>query len=429
MIKRVQYSSLGSYFFRSTGFETIPSVERIIREVCENGDTAVRKYTKMYDGVEIQNFKIDIRTAQKHILAMNPEKWKAVDQSISNVRQFTIKQKQQFACFEVELQPGVFTGQVINPVEKVGVYIPGGNYPLISSVIMSVVPAKVAGVKNISLCSPPGKDGAIHPDILALAGILNIDSVYSIGGAQAIAALAYGTETVEPVDLIVGPGNRYVTYAKKMVYGVVGIDFLAGPSEILIISDETGEADIIAADMIAQAEHDADASSMLLTTSADLADMVSAELEKQLKALPEPDIARASIDANGIIIVVDKIEQAIDFANCMAPEHLELIVGCSEKYKSMLTDFGSLFIGSNAAEIFGDYNSGLNHILPTNSAARYTGGLSVAKFLKFQTTLRMDEKGIQSLGRSAVIMAESENLNGHMRAVEIRNKKQTRQRN
>jgi histidinol dehydrogenase len=285
---------------------------------------------------------------------------------------------------------------------------------------MCCIPARVAGVKEISVFSPPTYNGSIHPAILVAADICQVEEIYRIGGIQSIAAMAYGTETIKKVDKIVGPGNQFVAAAKKLVYGAVGIDFIAGPTELLIIADDSANPAFIAADLLGQAEHDINAIPILITNSPELAEQVNQQIEKQLLDLATADIASQSLKNNGVIVLVDSIEEAISIANKKAPEHLELQAKNAEVYVDRLKNYGSLFIGSFSAEALGDYSSGLNHTLPTNGCARYTGGLSVRDFLKFQTTLEVKEEGLSAIGKTAIEFGRLEGLEGHARSVEIR---------
>ncbi|HDP98608.1 MAG TPA: histidinol dehydrogenase [bacterium] len=419
-MKIIRYAELSQEFFKYQEIEEIDSVKSIIADVKLLGDDAVRKYTRQFDKCELES----IRVSNKEILSaarqLKRDEMEALKATADNIRRFAEKQKQQYVDFEIEIDPGVFTGQRVIPIERVGVYTPGGSYPLPSSVLMGAIPAQVAGVKEIVLCSPPSFGGSIHPTILAAAVICDIEEIYKIGGVQSIAAMAYGTETIRPVDKIVGPGNKYVTAAKKEVYGAVGIDFVAGPSELFIIADQSADPVYVAADLLGQAEHDVNAIPALATDSRKLALSVEVEIGKQLSRLKTADIARSAIKNNGLIIIVDSIEQACEVANRRAPEHLELQLSNADDFVNKLTNYGSLFIGSLAAEVLGDYSSGLNHTLPTNTTARYAGGLSVKDFLKFQTRLRVNKKGLNSIGPIAKKMGEMEGLDGHAKSVELR---------
>ncbi|MDZ7400627.1 MAG: histidinol dehydrogenase [candidate division KSB1 bacterium] len=422
-MKIVHWKDLDESFFQYQEMEEIDSVRQIIDAVKANGDAAIKKYTAQFDGVALEQFLVTEAEIKNAYQQMTKEELAAIKSAAENIERFAIKQKESLTDFEFEIQNGVFAGQKVIPIERVGVYAPGGSYPLPSTVLMCAIPARVAGVDEIVLCSPPRHSGTIHPAILVAADICKIDKIYKIGGVQAIAAMAFGTETIQRVDKIVGPGNKYVALAKKMVYGAVGIDFIAGPTELLIIADEQANPEFIAADLLGQAEHDVDAVPILVTTSLELAHAVNHELQRQIASLPTADIAQKSLDNNGKIILVESLAEAFMIANKKAPEHLELQIQNAEKYINQLRNYGSLFIGPYSAEALGDYSSGLNHTLPTNDSARYTGGLSVKDFLKFQTTLRVTEQGLASIGSTAVALGKMEGLMGHARSIEIRMKK------
>jgi histidinol dehydrogenase len=416
-MKIIRSNELTTDFFKYKEIEEIASVKEIISKVRQNGDQAVKNYSEKFDNVKLDSIgvsKKEIRAASSKLTQKEMDTLKA---AAENIRKFANKQKENFKDFEYEIQPGVFTGQKVLPIKRIGVYAPGGSYPLPSTVLMCAIPALVAGSEEIVLCSPPTHNGSIHPTILVAAEICEIKEVYQIGGVQAIAALAYGTETIPSVDKIVGPGNKYVTAAKKEVFGAVGIDFIAGPTEVLIIADDTANPEFIAADLLAQAEHDINAIPILVTDSHKLALQVTAEVKNQLSKLKTANIAQVSIEKNGKIILVENLDEAVELSNKKAPEHLELQVKDTDKYIDRLKNFGSLFIGSLAAEVLGDYSSGLNHTLPTNTTARYTGGLSVKDFLKIQTTLRLENEGLQSIGFVAKELGKMEGLAGHAESV------------
>ncbi len=395
-------------------------MERIVEDVRERGDDAVYDYTLKYDRVKLQNLRVPLEQIRTAGVGLEIAVLDGLKKMATNLRYFAERQKIGLSDFVIETEPGVKTGQRVVPIDRVGVYVPGGRYPLFSSLLMSAIPARVAGVEQIAVCSPPDPSGNIHPAVLAAAHLVGVDEIYTIGGAQAIAALAFGTSSVNRVDKIVGPGNRFVNMAKKIVFGQVGIDFIAGPTEILIIADECAHPTFIAADLIAQAEHDPDAVSILITTSENLADSVEEETERQLNCLETGETARKSLDQNGCIVVVDMLEDAVNVANRRAPEHLELCVREPHRLKEKLHCFGSLFIGPLTAETLGDYTSGLNHILPTGAAARYTGGLGVKDFLKVLTTLEVNRSGLFNIGPAAVCLAQSEKLPGHARSLQLR---------
>ena len=419
-MKIIKYSELGKDFFKYNEIGEIASVEDIISNVRKNGDQAVKEYTQKFDGVELEQFEIDkaeITTAHEQL---GSEVISTLKEAAENIRRFAARQMEQLADFEFEIQPGVFTGQKVIPIERVGVYVPAGRFPLPSTVLMCSIPARIAGVKEIVLCSPPTNNGTIHPVIVVAADIVGVSEMYRMGGVQAVAAMAYGTESIKPVDKIVGPGNKYVTAAKKLVYGAVGIDFIAGPTEVMIIADETANPSFVAADLLAQAEHDSNAAPLLVTNSVTLTEKVKAEIEHQLVNLRTADVAIQAINNNGVIVLVNSIDEAIEVANKKAPEHLELQLNNAEDYVDLLKNYGSLFIGEYSVEAMGDYNSGLNHTLPTNGCARYTGGLSVKDFVKIQTMLRVSKTGLLSIGPGAKHFGEIEGLDGHARSVDIR---------
>ena len=396
------------------------TVQEIITAVQRRGDAALRKFSRRYDHVVPQSFRVpadEIRTAVK-ICA--PAWQRTIKLAISNLRCFARRQKQPYRDLNLEISAGVVAGQRVLPVERVGVYVPGGRFPLFSSLLMAVVPAQVAGVKTIAVCSPPDAQGLVPASVLAAAGMLGISEVYALGGAQAIAAMAFGSESVRPVHKIVGPGNLYVNLAKLMVFGRVGIDLPAGPSEVVILADDSADPAIVAADLLAQAEHDPLAVALLVTTSRKLAEGVRIQVNRQLRLLPPASPAHDSMKKQGAILLAPAMEKAVEFINQLAPEHLELQVRKPKQWAQRCTAFGSLFIGSLAAEALGDYSSGLNHILPTAGAARFSGGLSVRDFLRLATTLAVNKKGLQTIGPVARRLAVAENLAAHARSLDLR---------
>ena len=423
-MRTVNSSNLDESFFCYKEPEELKSVKNVISDIKKNGDKAVKLYTKKFDGVELDNFKISELELNEAVKKVNKETMLAIEKIASNIKNFSIQQIKQFKNFEYEIEPGVFTGQKVIPINRVCVYVPGGEFPLISTLLMCAIPAKTAGVKEIIVCSPPTSSQTIHPAVLAAAHHVNINEIYSIGGIQAVAACAFGTKSIKKVDKIVGPGNKYVTQAKKELYGTVGIDFIAGPSEVMVIADKNANSSYVAADLIAQAEHDKDAESILITDSREFSQSVEENINNQLEKLPKSnrDNALASLKNNGLIIIVSNLEKAIEIANKKAPEHLEIQYNNAENDVSKYINYGSLFIGKNAAEVFGDYSSGINHTLPTNLSARYTGGLSVKDFVKLTTTLRVNDKSIKSVAKTAKIMADAEGLKGHANAAELRYK-------
>jgi histidinol dehydrogenase len=360
--------------------------------------------------LRVERLEIENATVERRV-------YEAMEEAAENIRKFSEKQLKRFRDFEFEIAPGIFTGQKVVPIKRVGIYVPAGSHPLVSTLLMCAIPARVAGVKEFVVCSPPTHVNSVHPAILVGARMCEIDEVYGIGGAQAIAALAYGTQTIRKVDKIVGPGNRYVALAKKEVFGAVGIDLIAGPTEIMIIADESANEKILAIDLIAQAEHDPNVLPVLVTPSSDLADRTKKEIDRELENFPA---AKRAIEKNGIIVLTGDINEAIEIANRRAPEHLELQTRDTEKYMNKLKNYGSLFIGRNSAVAFGDYSSGINHTLPTNTGARYTSGLSVKDFIKLQTTLRVTKKGLKSMGSTAKTLAEIEGLKAHEISIDMR---------
>jgi histidinol dehydrogenase len=411
---------LDERFWGRTVVGDMPSVREILSDVRARGDEAVREYTLQFEGVTLGELRIGAEEMDAAYEQLDGETTSALEQAADHIRRFAERQKQQLMDFEYEIQPGVFAGQRVVPVERVGVYVPGGRYPLASSVLMCGVPAAVAGVEETALCSPPTYQGTVHPAILVAARVAGVDELYRIGGVQAIAAMAYGTETVSTVDKVVGPGNRYVTEAKRLVFGTVGIDFVAGPSEILVLADDSANPAFVAADLLAQAEHDVDAVSVLVTTSAGLASAVNAEVEAQAAELSTGELISQALRANGVLVVAESLDEAIEIANRKAPEHLQLLVARPEECIDKLRNYGTLFVGPYSAVALGDYSSGLNHTLPTNGAARYTGGLSVMDYLKVQTTLRVERDGLACIGPVAQQLAQTEGLVAHARSVGLR---------
>ena len=416
-MKIIRSNELTDDFFKYLEIEEIASVKEIISDVRQSGDQAVKKFSEKFDSVKLESLKVSSEEIRSASGKLSQKELETLKFAAENIREFAGKQKESFKDFDYEINPGVFTGQKVVPIKRIGVYAPGGSYPLPSTVLMCAIPAQVAGSEEIVLCSPPTNNGSIHPAILAASEICQIKEVYQTGGVQAVAAMAYGTETIQPVDKIVGPGNKYVTAAKKEVFGAVGIDFIAGPTEVLIIADETANSEFIAADLLAQAEHDINAIPILVTDSRQLALQVTGEIKNQISKLKTADIAQVSVEKNVKIILVDNLDEAVEISNKKAPEHLELQAKEIDKYVDRLKNYGSLFIGSFAAEVLGDYSSGLNHTLPTNTTARYTGGLSVKDFLKIQTTLRVEKDGLKSIGPVAEELGKMEGLAGHAESI------------
>ena len=397
----------GFYDFKE--IEEIDVVKEILTKVKNDGDSSVAFYTKKFDNLDLKCFEITKKEIDEAYKLVDKETITAIKKAAKRIEAFARKQMQCFKDFSCT-ENGITLGQRIISLEKVGCYVPGGRYPLPSTALMTVIPAKVVGVKEIIVCSPK-----IKTETIVAADIAGASRIFNIGGIQAIGAMAFGTETIPKVDKIVGPGNKYVTSAKKEVYGVVGIDFLAGPSEIMIIADKNANAKFIAADLLAQAEHDPNAIVDLITISRKLAEEVNKELEKQLSVLKTKEIAEKALE-NGFIVIVDTLKICCEIANKKAPEHLELQIKNPEALMSKLRNYGSLFIGENTAEVFGDYCSGINHTLPTNGAARYTAGLSVKDFVKIATFQEIDEDGKEELIPIASKLAEIEGLDAHRKA-------------
>lgn len=413
----VNYGNLNIDFFEKIEFETISSVEEIAKDVRINGDEAVRKYTKQFDGEDLEaptcSFLISEEEIKNAYSKVDSDTIKAIKKSIKNVEKFAQKQIKSLKPLKIKIDKNEL-GHKIIPIEKVGCYIPGGNYPLLSSAVMTIVPAKVVGVKEIVACSPK-----IRPETIIACDLAGANKIYRIGGVQAISAMAYGTQSVVKVNKIVGPGNKYVTAAKKYVYGEVGIDFLAGPSEVMIIADETANPEFVAADMLAQCEHDLDARAFLVTTSENFASQVEISAQKQLEGLDTKEIASKSFEKS-FAVIVNSIADAIELANKKAPEHLEICYKKAKKDINKYKNYGSLFIGNYSAEVYGDYCSGTNHVLPTNEVSKYSGGLSVFDFVKIQTYQIISKKGNRIISDYASQLAEEEGLSAHKLAADIR---------
>jgi len=388
----------------------------IVNDIKTLGDKALFEYTKKYDSFEVtkNNILVSKEEIKRAYSKVDEKTIKAIKEAKENIEKYAKLQMPKE--WSKEINKGVKVGQLVRPLDSVGCYVPGGNFPLVSSVLMTVIPAKVAGVKEVFVFSPPKENNWA---LYAACDICGVDKIYRIGGAQAIAAMAYGTETIKKVDKIVGPGNVFVTAAKKLVYGDVGIDFLAGPSEILILA-ESGNACFIAADMIAQAEHDRLASAILVTTNEKLAKEVEKKIEKQLKELKPESFASESLRRYGAIVLSDDLDSAIGFANDFAPEHLEIIVKDKEKIIKKLNNFGALFIGEYSPEAAGDYCSGPNHVLPTGGVAKFRSGLSVIDFVKIPSVQELTKDGLRSLKNVIVTLADKEGLIAHKKSVEKR---------
>lgn len=404
------------------------TVRLMIDDVISRGDEALKEYNNRFDGCNRDILRIsseEIKAAYREFCEAEIENMK---KAAKNIKAFAEAQRETMSELSgFSPAPGIFLGHRIIPVESCCCYVPGGGYPLYSTALMLGIPAKVAGVSRVVACSPVMKGtDKIHPKTLVAMDIAGIDEIYAVGGAQAIAAFSYGTEQIKPVNLIVGPGNSFVTEAKRQCYGKVGIDFLAGPSEVLVIADETASPDIIAADLLAQSEHDKEAKGILVTTDEQLGKAVISEVEKQLGTLATAQIASKSWEDFGEVLLADSLEEAVEYSNEYAPEHLEVNVAdeFTEKTVKALNNYGSLFIGENTAEVFGDYASGTNHTLPTLSAARYTGGVWVGTFLKTCTYQSMTKEAMLDIAPLVSELAMGEGLAGHAKAADIRRRKQ-----
>lgn len=394
-------------------------VRAIVQDVAQNGDAALRAYEKKFDRADLANLEVSPEEWDAAMDAVQPEFLQILQEAAANIRRY--HEKQVRASYVVNEQPGVLLGQRILPIEKVGVYVPGGTAAYPSTVLMDTIPAKLAGCGEIVMVTPPAPDGSIRPAILAAARIAGVDRVFRLGGAQAIAALAYGTESVPRVDKIVGPGNAYVAEAKKQVFGRVAIDMVAGPSEILVVADGTCDPVFVAADLLSQAEHDRLATAVLVTDSAAFAQAVAGELERQIPLLPRAEIARASIDGSGKIIVAENdLKKAIEIANELAPEHLELCVDNPFDYLDQIRCAGSVFLGKNCPEALGDYFAGPNHTLPTCGTARFSSALSVDDFVKKSQFTYYTADALRAVSGKIAAFAMQEGLQAHAKSVTIR---------
>lgn len=393
-------------------------VADIIADVKENGDTAVKAYCAKFDKAELTSLEVTPEEIQAAVSQVEPEFLDILREAAENIRSFHSRQVRN--SFVIADKPGIVLGQKITPIEKVGVYVPGGTAAYPSTVLMDTIPAKIAGCPQLVMVTPPGRDGKVNPAILAAASIAGVDRIFKVGGAQAIAALAYGTQSIPKVDKIVGPGNAFVAEAKKQVFGRVSIDMIAGPSEILVIADGKSNPVHVAADLLSQAEHDKLASAVLVTDSEELALAVQAELERQLPLLPRQEIARASIENNGKIIVAENLMAGIEIANEIAPEHLELQVDDPFSYLDAIQNAGSIFLGRSCPEALGDYFAGPNHTLPTSGTARFSNPLSVDDFVKKSQFSYYTPEALAKAADKIAAFAEKEGLRAHGRSVTIR---------
>ena len=392
-------------------------VSQIIGDVRKGKDRAVIEYTRRFDRVDLRSLEVSREEIDRAKEKVSPEFLEILEKAARNIREY--HRMQVNTGFRME-KDGIILGQKVTPIERVGIYIPGGTAAYPSTVLMDTIPAKIAGCRQIVMVTPPGKDGSVNPAILAAADVAGVDRIFKVGGAQAVAALAYGTETIPQVDKIAGPGNAFVAEAKKQVFGRVAIDMIAGPSEILILADGKSNPRHVAADMLSQAEHDKLASAVLVTDDAGLAEAVQAELEVQIPLLPRAAIARHSIDTNGKIIVADDLEEAIAVANRLAPEHLELMVDDPFAYLDRIENAGSVFMGRNCPEALGDYFAGPNHTLPTSGTARFSSALSVDDFVKKSQYTYYTREALASVARDVACFARQEGLEAHARSALIR---------
>lgn len=394
------------------------AVAEIVAAVKEKGDEAVRAYTTRFDGWCPERLEITREEIAQLTKSCDPAFLASLERAAENIRTFHQRQKQQSW---LDPQPnGVILGQRIRGLHRVGIYVPGGTAAYPSSVLMNAIPAKIAGVGEIIMCTPPGKDGHPNPDVLAAAMAAGVDRVFLVGGAQAVAALAYGTQSIPKVDKIVGPGNIFVATAKKQLYGVVDIDMIAGPSEILVIADESADPVFLAADLMSQAEHDRMASAILITTSLKLAEATKAEIIRQSAYLSRREIIEASLRDFGAMIVCDTMDEAVEFANELAPEHLEVCCENPMEYIGKLDNAGSVFLGNCAPEPLGDYFAGPNHVLPTGGTARFFSPLSVDAFIKKSSFIYYTKDALQNAAQDIVTLARTEELTAHANAIEVR---------
>ena len=421
MIKIYKYGEVSNDEIFSR-FEPTSSVEQIVTKIIDNvkknKDKALYEYCEKFDNAVLSSLEVTDEEIEEAFLGVEPRFIEILEKAAENIREF--HKRQVRTSFIVNDNDGIVTGQKITPIEKVGIYVPGGTAAYPSTVLMDSVPAKIAGCKEIIMTTPPMKNGKVNPVILAAAKIAGVDRIFKVGGAQAIAALAYGTESIPAVYKIVGPGNAFVAEAKKQVFGMVSIDMIAGPSEILVIADATCKAENVAADLLSQAEHDKMASAVLVTDSEKLAGDVSKELERQIPLLPRADIARASIDSNGKIIISSSIKEAVEVANEIAPEHLEICVDNPFDYLTSINNAGSIFMGKNCPEALGDYFAGPNHTLPTSGTAKFSSPLSVDDFVKKSQYTYYTADALSAVSEDIAFFAEKEGLHAHAKSAVIR---------
>ena len=417
MIRILEYGQVeqSEIFARTAPTVNVEAVvSEIIKTVQEKGDDALKYYCEKFDGAVLDSLEVTKEEFDEALSLVDDDFLRIIKDAAENIRRFHEMQKRE--GFQIEGKNGEIVGQRIIPVDKAGLYVPGGTAAYPSTVLMDSIPAKIAGVAEIVMVTPPGKNGKVAAPILAAAKIAGVDRVFKVGGAQAVAALAYGTQTIPKVDKIVGPGNAFVAEAKKQVFGLVSIDMIAGPSEILVLADANCDAKSVAADLLSQAEHDKMASAVLVTDSKELAKKVQQELEVQIPLLPRSEIARESIDNNGKIIVSETLEQGIEIANALAPEHLELCLDNPFEYLEKIRHAGSVFMGKSCPEALGDYYAGPNHTLPTSGTARFSSPLSVDDFIKKTQYIYYTEKALSQVAQDVATFARQEGLEAHARS-------------
>ena len=421
MIKIINYKDIDPSEIldrKENVFNVADAVTEIIKTVRAEGDAALFEYSKKFDKVELASLEVKEDEINNAFSLVEPEFVEILKEAKENIYAFHSRQVRN--SFLINEKDGVVIGQKVIPIEKVGLYVPGGTAAYPSSVLMNAIPAKIAGCAEIVMVTPPAKDGSVNPAILAAAKVAGVDRIFKVGGAQAVAALAYGTESVPAVDKIVGPGNAFVAEAKKQVFGKVAIDMIAGPSEILVIADEKSDPVCVAADLLSQAEHDRNATAVLVTDSASLAEAVSAELEVQIPMLSRAEIARVSIDNNGKIIITESIDEAIFVANGLAPEHLELCLDEPFNYLDKIKNAGSIFMGRYCPEALGDYFAGPNHTLPTSGTARFSSPLSVDDFVKKTQFSYYTKDALEKVAKKVEFFANKEGLGAHAKSAVIR---------
>ena len=421
MIKIINYKDIDPSEIldrKENVFNVADAVSEIIKTVRAKGDEALFEYSRKFDKVELSSLEVTKEEIENALSLVEPEFIEILKEAKENIYAFHSRQVRN--SFLISEKEGVIIGQKVIPIEKGGLYVPGGTAAYPSSVLMNAIPAKIAGCDEIVMVTPPAKDGSVAPAILAAASVAGVDRIFKVGGAQAVAALAYGTESVPSVDKIVGPGNAYVAEAKKQVFGRVSIDMIAGPSEILVIADKDNDPVCVAADLLSQAEHDKNATAVLVTDSRELATAVSLELERQIPMLSRAEIARASVDNNGKIIITEDIDEAIFVANGLAPEHLELCLDDPFKYLDKIKNAGSIFMGKYCPEALGDYFAGPNHTLPTSGTARFSSPLSVDDFVKKPQFSYYTKDALEAVAKKVEFFANKEGLGAHAKSAVIR---------